>query len=104
MLLVGIGGDENDAPYLTDTLIYSHYDIDENRVSMLSIPRDLFVDSSYVGITKINAVYAKLRNKLGHEKAMAHLLEIVSDITGKNVSYYVQGDFQGFRKIVDYLG
>lgn len=61
------------------------------------------MNSSYIGVTKINGVYARLRNQLGHDAAMAHLLEIISDMTGKDVDNYIQGDFQSFRKVVDYL-
>ena len=55
---------------------------------MLSIPRDMFVESEYLGVEKINSVYAKLRNRIGHDGAMEHLMEIVADITGKHCLLY----------------
>src|SRR5947209_18366230 len=43
VLLLGRGGYENDAPYLTDSIMAVSIDPVTNRVMMLSIPRDLVV-------------------------------------------------------------
>ncbi len=47
VLVLGRGGYENSAPNLTDSIMYINYDgRDPANVTTLSIPRDLFVNSS----------------------------------------------------------
>src|ERR1700682_5609723 len=41
VLLLGMGGEQNDAPYLTDSILAVSIDPVTNRVMMASIPRDL---------------------------------------------------------------
>src|SRR5207253_10440056 len=43
ILLLGMGGEQNDAPYLTDSIMAVSIDPTSNRVMMASIPRDLVV-------------------------------------------------------------
>src|SRR6202521_3662664 len=43
ILLLGMGGEQNDAPYLTDSIMAVTIDPATNRVSLASIPRDLVV-------------------------------------------------------------
>src|SRR5262245_26648171 len=63
VLLLGRGGYENDAPYLTDSIMAVSIDPVTNRVMMLSVPRDLVVhmnlqqDASRTWTNKINAAY-----------------------------------------------
>ena len=63
ILLLGRGGYENDAPYLTDSIMAVSIDPNSNRVVLASIPRDLVVKmnlqspSSRTWANKINAAY-----------------------------------------------
>src|SRR6266705_1302580 len=63
VLLLGRGGYENDAPYLTDSIMAVTIDPASNRVSMVSIPRDLVVgmnlqsNTARIWTNKINAAY-----------------------------------------------
>ena len=41
ILLLGMGGEGHPGPYLTDTIILASYKPSENKVSTVSIPRDL---------------------------------------------------------------
>lgn len=105
ILILWRGGSENDAPDLTDSIIYGHYDIAEPMsLSALSIPRDLMVQSKILGRVKINSVYSWVKNSLSEDEAFTHLLETVSDIVGRDIQYYAMIDFAGFRKLIDQLG
>jgi len=53
---------------------------------------------------KINELYPGAKKALGEEAAMNHLLEMVSQITGKEIRLYGMIDFNGFRKLVDAVG
>src|SRR5437660_11428954 len=62
ILLLGMGGYENDAPFLTDSIMAVTIDPTTNRVMMASIPRDLVVhmnlqSTSRVWVNKINSAY-----------------------------------------------
>src|ERR1700682_6230844 len=63
ILLLGMGGEENDAPYLTDSVMAVTIDPTTGRVMLLSIPRDLVVRMNLqtpptrIWTNKINAAY-----------------------------------------------
>ena len=52
MIVLGRGGFENDAPDLTDSIMFVSYDnsreASETEAIMVSIPRDLYVDSEFM--------------------------------------------------------
>lgn len=104
MLILGRGGRENDAPDLTDSIILGHYNKEQNSFVTVSIPRDLLIQSKILGRVKINEVYPGTKKALGEEAAMNHLLETVSQITGKEIRLYTMIDFNGFRKLIDAVG
>lgn len=65
VLVLGVGGSENVAPNLTDSIMYVHYDgRDPASVVTLSIPRDLFVQSPTLGKVKINSIYTLNRKTI----------------------------------------
>jgi LCP family protein required for cell wall assembly len=93
---------ENDAPDLTDSIIYGHINAGEPlSISALSIPRDLLIHSKILGRVKINEVYSGVKNSIGEKEAFVHLLETVSTITGRKIEHYAMIDFAGFRKLID---
>src|SRR2546430_14504307 len=63
VLMLGMGGYENDAPYLTDSIMAVTIDPTTNRVMMASVPRDLVVhmnlqsNPSRVWVNKISAAF-----------------------------------------------
>src|SRR5438874_981984 len=119
VLLLGRGGYENDAPYLTDSIMAVSIDPVTNRVMMLSIPRDLVVhmnlqsDSSRIWTNKINAAYevpytsiiccvAKQYTGInGGGLAAEHE---VGKITGLTFDRYIAIAFVAFRDMVNALG
>jgi LCP family protein required for cell wall assembly len=104
ILLAGIGGEGHDGPNLTDTLIIAGLDYENKKVPMLSIPRDLFVETKQTGRSRINEVLHTAIGKYGEKEAMNVLKDTLSALTGLQIQYYVKIDFNGFVKIVDDLG
>lgn len=96
VLLMGIDERTGDKSQRTDTMILANVNNKDNRVSLLSIPRDTKVNLPRYGVNKINA--ANLYG--GPEMAM----DVVSGLTGVSVDYYVITNFNGFKDIVDALG
>lgn len=68
----------------------------DDRVQLLSIPRDLKVDIPGQGTNKVNAAYA-----LGGPDL---LVDTVAQATGIPINHYLEVDFGGFAEIVDALG
>ena len=71
-----------------------HYpDIERNKINLISIPRDLFVEDA--GGEKINKAYIA---------GEGSVKGIVSKVTGMDVDYFVAIDFDDFKKAIDSLG
>ncbi len=119
ILLLGMGGYENDAPYLTDSIMAVSIDPTINRVMMASIPRDLTVhmnlqsNPNRIWTQKINAAYEvpyvsiiccvadQYSGPNGGGLAAEHE---VSKVTGLTFDRYIAIDFVAFRDMVDALG
>lgn len=105
ILIVGRWGSENDAPDLSDTIILASLNYDKNTVSMFSIPRDLYVKYPTGGIWKINETYLRwYKQSKSKQDGVDAIKEVVSNITGEKVNYYINIDFAGFRKLIDTIG
>lgn len=104
-LLLGIGGEGHDGPYLTDTIIVARLKLDTNEVSLVSIPRDYQVKLAGFGYRKINAAFAEGFNKhKDWNEAGSLARQAVSDITGLSIPYFAVLDFSGFEKAIDEIG
>lgn len=100
VLLLGIGGGTHEGPDLTDTIIFASIDPLKNTVSLISIPRDLWVPDLKA---KINTAYAiGEENKKGGGLLLAKAS--IEKIIHQNVDYAVRVDFNGFVKAVDMVG
>ena len=93
VLLLGIGGTGHEGPDLTDSMILASIDQSTHRVSLLSLPRDIWVQSMQA---KINTAY--YYGGINLEKT------VVEEVTGLPVHYVVMVDFAGFVKAIDAVG
>lgn len=100
VLLLGKGGGTHEGPDLTDTLIYTHIDPTQNTVSMVSIPRDLWIPELK---GKINTAYAIGRSK-DTNGGITLAKAVVSKVVNQPISYALVIDFDGFVKAVDQIG
>lgn len=96
LLLLGLDAQEGETVARADSIVFVHADTEAQKVAMMSIPRDTRVEIPQRGMDKINSttVYG------GPDMTR----EVVSDLLGVPVPYYVVVDFDGFEKIVDILG
>ncbi|MCB0879305.1 MAG: LCP family protein [Thermoleophilia bacterium] len=79
-----------------DTLMLMRVDVPSRTVSMLSIPRDLYVDIPGHGTAKINEAYS--------DGGLPLAIRTVRSVTGIDVNHVAQIDFDGFKDVVDALG
>lgn len=98
ILLLGIGGGAHDGPNLTDTIIFASIDPKQKKVTMVTLPRDLYIPELH---SKINKAYAD-----GQEKGKGLVLAkaVVGKVLGQKIDYGFRIDFNGFIKAVDYMG
>jgi LCP family protein required for cell wall assembly len=119
VLLLGMGGYENDAPFLTDSIMAVTIDPNSHRVMMASIPRDLVArmnlqtNPNSIWTNKINAAYEvpytsiiccvapQYQGRDGGGHAAEHE---VGKITGLTFDRYIAIDFKAFRDMVNALG
>ena len=80
----------------SDSLLLIHTDPSKNRISYLSIPRDLRVEVPGYGAEKINSA-----NQFG---GPALTIATVHSLTGLPIQHVVVVDFDGFKDLIDALG
>jgi LCP family protein required for cell wall assembly len=80
----------------SDTLMLVHVSPAHDRVTVVSLPRDSWVNVPGHGMNKINAAYG-----LGGPKLM---VQTVEQATGLTVNDYVEINFLAFVKVIDALG
>ncbi len=75
-----------------DAIMLVTYDVPNQKVGMLSIPRDTLVDQS---TPKINSsLHGGIEN----------LQSVVSDLVGYPIDFYINIDLDGFVELVDAVG
>ena len=105
ILLLGKASDDYPGSNLTDTIILASVNPKTYQGSLLSIPRDLFVNvPDTKNYTKINSIYAYGLRQGGHQKGMELLKRAIGEVTGQKIDYYVMVDFKAFEKLIDSLG
>ncbi|EKD30333.1 MAG: putative transcription regulator, partial [uncultured bacterium (gcode 4)] len=105
ILITGIGGGDHDGANLTDTILFASLHGESKTISLLSVPRDLYVEYPLGGRGKINEIYMQgLYAKESPAQAMEDLGEKLREITGEKMDHYLSIDFDGFTKFVDLLG
>lgn len=106
VLLLGIGGEGHDGPYLSDTIILAQIRPDIGQIVLTSIPRDYLVElPNNLGYRKINASFAEgyYRNKDWNEGG-SWARQSVEKISGLTIPYFAVVDFAGFEKAIDQVG
>ena len=120
ILLIGSDQRPNEGFYNTDTLIVVSVDPETKKVAMFSLPRDVvdvpipsgparsLFGSVYAG--KINSWFGAIRNREdlfpGSNRTRGYngLKAILGELYGLDIKYFVEVNFEGFKKVVDAIG
>lgn len=78
-----------------DTIMVGSYDLKNNKINVVSIPRDTLVDVSRT-VKKINAAYGA--------GGVDQLLDELEDVLGFRPDHYIKVDIQAFVDVVNLLG
>ena len=103
ILLLGMGGKNHQGGYLTDTIILATLNVEEKKVALLSVPRDLSIPVENMGWKKINSINAFAEAQKKDSGGLA-ISQAISEVTNIPIDYYVRVDFAGFVKIVNEIG
>jgi LCP family protein required for cell wall assembly len=100
-----IGSDKRPgSSYRTDTIVVAVVWPKEGQVSLISIPRDLWIYIPTVGMQRINTAYQS-GEIYGYPGGGPGLLkDTISYNLGIRIDHTAMVDFDGFRRIVDTLG
>lgn len=82
--------------YRADTIILARIDPQDVKVTLVSIPRDTYVDMGDNGAAKINAAYSY--------GGPSYMVEVVQEFAGVPISHYAEIDFDAFVAVVDGVG
>jgi LCP family protein required for cell wall assembly len=118
VLFLGYGGAGHDGGGLSDSINVVHIDPDNKIITMIFVPRDLWVpvpdDWDNKHNYKINAAYSigfdntRYPNKKPEyrgEVGAGNLSKaVVSEVVGFPIKYYAAIDFSKFEKVIDILG
>lgn len=117
--LLGYGGGNHDGGVLTDTLMVAHLDHRTQTITLISVPRDLWVELSAwpdkSQAFKINAAYAvgfddknykgkKPEYLSGHSGGGNLSKQTLSNVLGIHIDNFVSVDFEGFKQVINTLG
>ena len=98
----------------TDTMMVLHVPADGSKASIISFPRDTWVNIPGHGMDKINAAYVDGFNDAGSQgvtdllsKQSAGILssaDTIQELTGLHIDHYVQVNLLGFYEISEAIG
>lgn len=80
----------------TDTIMILHVDGDRDGASLISIPRDAWVDVPGHGPNKVNAAFSLAGPSLA--------VQTVEDLTDLRIDHLAVIDWSGFENVIDTLG
>ena len=120
ILLIGSDQRPNEGTYNTDTLIVVSIDPTTKQVAMFSLPRDSWGIplpsgplTSAFGSTfkhKINSLFTSVRGRpdlvpgTSRTRGYNGLKEVLGNLYGLDIKYFVEVNFDGFKQVVDAMG
>ncbi|OGH19078.1 MAG: hypothetical protein A3F31_01090 [Candidatus Levybacteria bacterium RIFCSPHIGHO2_12_FULL_38_12] len=100
VLLLGTGGGRHEGPDLTDTVMFASLDLNMSKLTLVSIPRDLWMPDLNA---RINTAYTTGESK---KKGSGLILTkaVVSKLVNQPINYGIRINFDGFVKAIDFIG
>lgn len=111
-LIAGIDAFSNN----TDVLMLASLDTENQKIEVVQIPRDTYINKTvggYMSLTRVNAIFAAEYNRqvkngisswTAKTLAMQDLVKRLSETLCINIDEYVLIDTKGFRSVIDAVG
>ena len=110
-LMIGFDQSNN----LTDVLMVGRVDTEQNKIKVISVPRDFYIDFSQepfksikkanpnikIGHCRINEIYINMGAK---EEGLQTLKQVIEAVTGLTIDYMATINVNGFKEVVDIVG
>lgn len=103
-LLIGSDRRPTGTSHRTDTMLIAVVWYKEGQVSLISIPRDLWIYIPTVGMQRINTAYQSGESGGYPGGGMGLLKDTILQNLGIRIDHTAMVEFDGFRRIVDTLG
>ncbi|MDD3486838.1 MAG: LCP family protein [Candidatus Moranbacteria bacterium] len=105
ILLLGMrGADDPHGGLLADSIILLSINQKDNKVALISIPRDLYVQIPGTEERgKLNSVYAHWESG-GKKQGIAKMEDMIGQIAGLKINYAIAINFEGFQQLIDAVG
>ncbi len=101
ILLLGYGGPGHQGGYLADAIQLAHLDFERSQLTLVSIPRDLWVKLPNGSQAKINQALTLGADKsnliYSGGKVAKKMAEVV---VGVEIDYFLAVDFVGFKRVI----
>jgi len=105
LLFIGRRNSNMEGDYLSSAMLVINFDIKNNKMNLISIPRDLWVpiDENF---GKANSIYktAVTNPKKYPDSGLSFTKQKFSEILGININYILTCDFDSFEKIINRIG
>jgi LCP family protein required for cell wall assembly len=105
ILLLGMrGADDPHGGLLADSIMVASFDTKNNKVALISVPRDLYVqipDTNERG--KLNSVYGHWEGS-GRGQGIPEMEKMMGTITGLKIDHAIAINFNGFKQLIDTMG
>ncbi len=101
--VMGIRGkDDPNGGLLADTIMIMSINMEDNKLALISIPRDLYVKVPYTEtMAKINFVHA--HGEVNGGQGITLMKEILETVTGLKIHFAISVNFEAFKETVDIL-
>lgn len=104
ILLIGLDSTHNLRAQNTDVIMVVGVNTNTKQVSMLSIPRDLWVHIPTIGWSRINTAHRWGQVTDYPGKGPGLLMDTIEMHFGIPIDHWARIDFKGFERVVDELG
>ena len=102
--LAKLGTEADDGATNTDTMIVLHIPADGEAATMISFPRDSWIDIPGFGKGKLNSAYTLGAEDGGDEGGAKLLINTIETMTGLSMDHYIRVSMLGFYNVVEALG
>lgn len=104
ILLIGSDARKGEKIGHSDSMMIIHMDLNKKEYHAMSIPRDTRVHLDGYGYTKLTSVQYIKQATEGQQKGVEAAIQAITELTGVNINYYVETNYQGLQGMVDAIG